>query len=63
MVLGQDVLILPEMVQSTLPVSMVATRSQTKTDSQRELEMMPFSKREISSPEKIKAVKTHQQRR
>ena len=30
-VLGQDVLILPELVQSTLPVSMVPTRSQTGT--------------------------------
>ena len=49
-VLGQGVLILPELVQSTKPVSMVATRSQVKAKVEANkslLDMMPISQVEI----------------
>ncbi|KAL2089330.1 hypothetical protein ACEWY4_014018 [Coilia grayii] len=68
-VLGQDVLILPDLVQATLPVSMVATRAQTKraladeSAAQDLFKILPFSQEEICPPEKLKAKKTRRQRR
>ena len=65
-VLGQDVLILPELVQSTKPVSMVATRSQGKAKEEANkslLDMMPFSQVEISPLGHVKAQKSRRQRR
>ena len=68
-VLGQDVGILPELVQSTQPVSMVATRAQTKrtladeSDTQSLLDVMPFSQEEISSPDRVREPKSCSQRR
>ncbi|KAG7511502.1 hypothetical protein JOB18_002175 [Solea senegalensis] len=61
-VLGQDVPILPELVQSTKPVSMVATRSQAKAKTEL-LHMMPFSQNGVSLPEKVKERNSHRQRR
>ena len=67
-VLGQDVGILPELVQSTRPVSMVATRGLTKraladeSDTQTLLDAMPFIQ-EISPPEKDREPKSRSQRR
>ena len=68
-VLGQDVAILPELVRSTRPVSMVATRAQTKralgdeSDPQTLLDVMPFRQEEISPPERVREPKSRSQRR
>ena len=67
-VLGQDVLILPELVQSAKPVSMVVTRSQAKARETPEatkalLDSMPFSQTDISIPERVKIHKSRRQRR
>ena len=68
-VLGQDVGILPELVQSTQPVSVVATRAQTKraladeSDTQTLWDVMPFSQEEISPPERVMEPKSRSQRR
>ncbi|KAL2086933.1 hypothetical protein ACEWY4_017992 [Coilia grayii] len=68
-VLGQDVLILPDLVQATPPMSMVATRSQAKrmradeADTQKLCEVLPFSQEEITPPERVRQRKSRQQRR
>lgn len=71
-VLGQDVLILPELIQSSKPVSMVLTHSQAKAQqkemleevaSRSLLETMPFSHTDIDLPEHVKPHKSRRQRR
>ncbi|KAL2089206.1 hypothetical protein ACEWY4_016105 [Coilia grayii] len=71
-VLGQDVLILPELVQASKPVSMVVTRAQAKARAEETpeqavnkslLDMMPYSEAELDAPKQPKVLKTRRQRR
>ncbi|KAL2087883.1 hypothetical protein ACEWY4_016711 [Coilia grayii] len=71
-VLGQDVLILPELVQASKPVSMVVTRAQAKERAAETpeqvvnktfLDLMPYSNSEFDTPKRPKVLKTRSQRR
>lgn len=73
-VIGQDITVLPELVQSSRPVNMVITRSQSQaqdpekeeTDESTEpnsLSELPFSEEENTPPAKTKCRKSRRQRR
>ncbi|XP_041945156.1 uncharacterized protein LOC121707019 [Alosa sapidissima] len=67
-VLGQDILVLPELVQANKPVNVVVTRSRTKAQTEEPLEPgslreMPFFGSEVVPPPKLKTRKSHRQRR
>ncbi|KAL2102386.1 hypothetical protein ACEWY4_001554 [Coilia grayii] len=67
-VLGQDVLILPELVRSAEPISMVVTRAQAKQSTEEVankavLDKLPYSQCDIDPPVANKMRKTRRQRR
>lgn len=71
-VLGQDVLILPELVKASKPVSLVVTRAQAKGGqgetpeqavNKNLLDHMPYSNTDIEPPKQPKVLKTRRQKR
>lgn len=72
-VLGQDILVLPELVHASKPVNMVVTRSQSQAQAPGEefsespesssWSELPFADSEITPPAKVRVRKTRRQRR
>lgn len=58
-VIGQDIIVLPELVQSSRPVNMVVTRSQSQAqDPEKGPSELPFSEEENTPPAKTKCRKS-----
>lgn len=71
-VIGQDILVLPELVRASRPVSMVVTRSRSRAQGRQEstgepesntLMEMPFAGEDISAPVRNRGKKSRRQRR
>ena len=70
-VLGQDIFILPQLVQTHKPVNVVITRSQSKAPAEEPQEVretgplkeMPFYDSDVLTPRNLRAKKSHVQRR
>jgi hypothetical protein len=70
-VIGQDILVLPELVQASKPVNVVVTRSQSRAGAPGEeteepaelatLRDMPFAEGEIAPPARVRGKKTRMQ--
>ena len=73
-VIGQDILVLPELLKTSSPVNMVMTRSKVKVQPQEPektvepatastLPEWPFAEIEVTPPSKVRVMKTRRQRR
>ncbi|KAL2099488.1 hypothetical protein ACEWY4_003882 [Coilia grayii] len=71
-VIGQDIVVLPELLQTVKPVSMVVTRAQSRAQAPEDTEKTPelndlkelaFADADITSPAQVKTKKTRRQRR
>ncbi|KAL2092949.1 hypothetical protein ACEWY4_010261 [Coilia grayii] len=71
-VIGQDIVVLPELLQNVQPVNLVMTRAQCKTQAQQkdeddtnatDMHELAFAQADITPPARVKPRKTRRQRR